>query len=183
MQTPILVTERLLLRPLQLSDAEEVYRNWATDPEVARYMTWSPHENVEVTRRWLTGVEENLESDTAYDWGFERKEDHKLIGSGGIYYNKEREMFSLGYNIMKSCWRQGYTTEAVASILRFATKELQQDRLYAFHAKDNPNSGKVMEKVGFFYIGDTEYTCMDGRHVEAKEYLYKRGDNSGDEKI
>ena len=71
MRTPILETERLILRPLRLADAEEVFANWASDPEVAKFMTWSTHPNVEVTKGWLADVEQNsTDSDSTYDWGF-----------------------------------------------------------------------------------------------------------------
>lgn len=173
MQTPVLETERLILRPLRAADAREVYDNWGSDPEVAKFMSWSTHANAEVTREWLEEVEKNIGAEGIYDWGFERKSDHKLIGSGGIYYREIRGMYDLGYNIMRECWHQGYTTEAAARMLEFAVTELKQNYLYAYHAKENLYSGKVMEKVGFRYIGDREYESMDGtKHFEAREYLF-----------
>ncbi|HEX3078034.1 MAG TPA: GNAT family N-acetyltransferase, partial [Lachnospiraceae bacterium] len=172
MKTPVLESSRLILRPLRTQDAEDVFRNWASDPDVAQFMTWSKHTNVDITRNWLSEVEKIIDSDTIYDWGFVRKSDGVLIGCGGAYYKEERGMFSLGYNLMKSCWRHGYTTEAVSRIVAYLLKELNQTALFAFHAIDNPNSGKVMEKVGFRYVCDTAYDSMDGtRHFEAKEYL------------
>jgi ribosomal-protein-alanine N-acetyltransferase len=177
MRTPILETQRIILRPLSVADADQVYRNWASDPEVARYMSWTVHSDIQITKDWLLDAENHIDDENNYDWGFERKSDHVLIGSGGIYYKEEKGMFTLGYNLMKSCWRQGYTSEAAARILSFATQELQQNKLYSFHAKDNPNSGKVMEKVGFYYVSDTEYDSMDGtKHFEAREYLYVHDD-------
>lgn len=174
MKTPVLETQRLILRPLRAEDAEEIYTNWGSNPEVARFMSWSTHANSDVTREWLIGAEKNIEAEGIYEWGFVRKSDHKLIGSGGIYYKEIRGMYDLGYNIMKECWHQGYTSEAAAGIVEFAVQELKQKYLYAYHAKDNPNSGKVMEKVGFRYIGDREYDSMDGtKHFEAKEYILK----------
>lgn len=175
MRTPVLETERLLLRPLTVEDSEEIYRNWVTDPEVARFMTWSIHNDIQVTKEWLKQVELHMEEEGSYDWGFVRKSDQVLIGSGGIYYKEDRGMFTLGYNLMKSCWNQGYTSEAAARILQFATDELHQDKLFAYHAKENPNSGKVLERVGFQYVKDTEYDSMDGsRHFEAREYLFDK---------
>ena len=173
MRTPILETERLILRPLCLADAEEVFANWTSDPEVARFMAWSTHPNVEVTKAWLAEVEQNsTDSDKSYDWGFVRKADGKLIGSGGLYYNEQHEAFDLGYNIMKDCWHQGYTTEAARSMTQFAFQELKQKRIYANHAVDNPNSGKVMEKIGFRYFKDGSYDSMDGtKHFDSREYV------------
>lgn len=172
MNTPIIETERLILRPFTIDDAEEVYRNWTSDPEVARYMSWSTHENVEVTKAWLAIVVQNITSDTDYDWVFVRKSDNTLIGSGGIYYKEETGTYTLGYNIMKSCWHQGYTTEAARAILKFAVGTLHATRFRASHAKGNPNSGKVMEKVGFHYVEDSHIESIDGtKHFESKEYV------------
>ncbi|MDF2869895.1 MAG: GCN5-related N-acetyltransferase [Anaerocolumna sp.] len=180
MITPILETERLVLRPLKESDAEEIFKNWASDPEVAKFMSWSTHSDKEVTREWLHVIQANIAAEDKYDWGFVRKSDNKLIGSGGIYFKEARGMYTVGYNLMRDCWNQGYTTEAVARILQFAVKDLGQTRLFAYHAKDNPNSGKVMEKLGFHYTNDTIYDSMDGiRHFEAKEYLYDIRLNEG----
>jgi len=102
----------------------------------------------------------------------ERKADNKLIGSGGIYYKEDLEAFNMGYNIMKDCWHQGYTTEAARAMTEFAFLELKTKRIYANHAVDNPNSGKVMEKVGFRYFKDGFYDSMDGtKHFESKFYV------------
>lgn len=171
MKTPILETERLTLRPITVADAEEIYTNWASDPEVAKYMTWNTHPCVDVTIGWLTDVEQKLDSDTTYDWGFVRKADGKLIGSGGLYYTEVFGGFIIGYNIMKDCWRQGYTTEASRTMIDYAVKELGAKKFLGQHAIDNPNSGKVMEKVGFKYIKNGYYTKRDGTQVEAKEYI------------
>lgn len=178
MKTPILETERLILRPLAVTDAEAVYNNWTSDPEVAKFMTWSTHPNVEVTRVWLADVEKNADSETSYDWVFVRKSDRKLLGSAGIYFKEDAGCFTLGYNLMKECWRQGYTSEAVAAIVDFAVHTLKQTRLCAYHAKDNPNSGKVMEKIGFHYVQDGHYDSIDGtKHFESREYIYEADAN------
>lgn len=170
MRTPILETERLILRPMRIEDAQEVFDNWASDPEVAKYMVWSTHKDVSVTKAWMEELQEELDSDN-YEWGFERKEDGKLIGSGGVYYKKEKAAWTLGYNIMKDCWHQGYTTEAARAIIKFGIEVLGAKKFIAYHAKDNPNSGKVMEKVGFHYVEDGEYDSFDGtKHFESKCY-------------
>lgn len=69
MNTPILETERLILRPITLADAEEIFHNWTSDPDVARYMAYSTHENVGATQEWLRMVEANRGLPTNFDWG------------------------------------------------------------------------------------------------------------------
>ena len=43
-------TERLLLRRFSIDDADAMFRNWASDPEVTRFLTWPAHSSVEVSR-------------------------------------------------------------------------------------------------------------------------------------
>ena len=38
--TQLLETERLILRRFEIGDAEAMYRNWASDPDVTKYLTW-----------------------------------------------------------------------------------------------------------------------------------------------
>ena len=54
MTTPILETERLLLRPFQQEDALDVFECWESDPEVAKYMFWTSHNDIEKTKEWLS---------------------------------------------------------------------------------------------------------------------------------
>ena len=41
--TQTLETSRLTLRRVQRSDATSMFRNWASDPEVTKFLTWSPY--------------------------------------------------------------------------------------------------------------------------------------------
>lgn len=172
MKTPILETERLLLRPLTVDDVESAFINWTSDPDVAKFMRWAVHKNVSETREWLASDEALIESDEVYNWGFLLKRTGELIGSGGLVFKESAGMYELGYNIMKKYWSQGLTTEAAKAIIDFGKNELMQKQFYCCHAKDNPASGKVMTKVGFRYQNDgVYYSWNQERKFESKEYL------------
>lgn len=172
MRTPILETDRIILRPMLVTDAEHVFYSWTSDPEVAKYMIWDLHKDVEDTIQWLRMEETNVESDKAYNWGFVLKETGLLFGSGGINFKEERGMYELGYNIMRKYWNQGLTTEASKAILEFAVNQLGARKFLGCHAKDNVGSGKVMEKLGFIYQKEGSYTDISGdRFFMSKEYL------------
>ncbi len=172
MRTPVLETERLILRPLTVSDAETVFTNWTSDPDVARFMRWELHKSISETQEWLAAEEELIERDSVYNWGFVLKETGELIGSGGLVFIESKGMYELGYNIMKKCWGQGFATEAAQRIIDFGKNELKQKQFYCCHAKDNPASGKVMTKVGFQYQHDGTYSSWNQeRTFESKEYL------------
>jgi len=172
MKTPILETERLILRPLTIADADAVFSGWASDPEVNKYMSYALHETINTTIEWLTHEEKNIDSDEYFSWGFVLKENGKLIGSGGCGYDKKHKMFAPGYNIMKVFWGKGLTTEALRAIIDFAVSELGAREFFCNHATENIASGKVMEKVGFVYQKDGEFKKLDGSETfQSREYL------------
>ncbi len=172
MDTPILETKRIILRPLRVSDADEVFANWTSDPAVAKYMNWNLHQSVEETLEWLKAEEQDLTNNKNFTWGFVLKETGELFGSGGIRFDECRQMFEPGYNIMKKYWNKGLTTEAVTAILSFAVNELGVKSFFARHAKENPASGEVMKKNGFVYQGEGVCTSYDGkRTLESMEYV------------
>ena len=172
MKTPILETERITIRPLKISDAEAIYNNWATDPDVLKYVRWNAHKSINTTIEWLKHEESGIEDDLSYQWGLVNKENGEIFGSGSLSYNEEQKMFEIGYAIMKKCWNQGLTTEAVRAIINYAVKELKQTKLFARHAKENQVSGKVLERIGFLYQKDGKYSSFDGSRVfESREYV------------
>ncbi|MCL2226974.1 MAG: GNAT family N-acetyltransferase [Oscillospiraceae bacterium] len=174
MNTPILETERMLLRPPQITDAEAVFANWATDFEVTKYLRWNAHASIDETLEWLARTVEGIPSDDSYEWVLIHKESGETFGSAGIFYNEKRSVFEIGYCIMKKYWNKGLTTEVVREILDFGTRELKQTKFFAMHAKENPASGKVLEKAGFVYFEDGEYDSFDGKRVfESRNMMWE----------
>lgn len=174
MKTPTLETPRLVLRPPRVDDAKEAFENWTSDEDVTRYLRWSSHKSPEDTRDWLALEERELESGTRYQWMFVHKETGTLIGSGGLIWNEERSMFELGYVLMKAYWGRGLATEAARAIVDFAVNALGQRALFARHAKGNPASGRVMEKLGFAYACDGTCRTFDGSIThESREYILR----------
>lgn len=170
MKFPITETERLILRPLKISDAEHIFNAWTSDPRVTKFMIYSTHKSADDTREWLKSVVENAQKNFAYDLGFQLKETGKLIGSGGAYRKSEDGRWSIGYNIAYDYWHKGYAAEAMRSIIDYLSG-IGIKHFLAEHAADNPNSGKVMEKLGMKFDHDGSYTCRDGRVFESKYYI------------
>lgn len=159
MKTPILETERLILRPLCVEDAQAVFC-WASDERVARYMGYPRHEVIETTLEWLQSIDHN--TDTAYEFGFVEKASGLLIGSGGLYWEEKRQQWRIGYNLRFDRWKKGYATEAAQEMVRFAKEELQAERIGSMFALENIASGKVLQNCGLVFAGYSEYTKYDG---------------------
>jgi ribosomal-protein-alanine N-acetyltransferase len=161
--TKELNTERLLLRRMRIEDAEEMFNNWANDPEVTRYLPWCAHENVEVTKQiinmWLEGYEKG-----SYEWGIVVKETNELIGTIGVVNIDENIlMCEVGYCIGTGYWGKGYVTEALKEVIRFLFNEVGANRIEAKHQSENINSGKVMLKSGMKHEGKLREKGLDNK--------------------
>ena len=175
--TNILETDRLILRPLTLADADTAYHGWTGDPEVAEYVSWLPHHSINDTIEWLKEIEWRILNDN-YIWGFVLKgspenplETGELFGSGGLIWEEDWQLFQVGYNIKKTRWNRGYTTEAMIAVLKFAAANLCIKRVAGGHAKENIASAKVIEKLGFVYDRDDLVPHVDGvRFFDSREY-------------
>ena len=146
--TTVLETGRLILRPFTIEDAQPMYDNWASDPEVTKYLTWPPHASVGVTKDVLAGWIAGYERADCYVWAITVKPDGPPIGSiatTGISRD-DIAMVHIGYCIGRKWWRQGYTSEALAALIRFFFEEVGVNRVEARHDPRNPNSGAVMRK-------------------------------------
>lgn len=147
-------TERLILRRFTLDDADAMYRNWASDPEVTKFLMWPPHSSVEVTKEVLTEWVVSYEKDDRYEWCITKKEDGEPIGSIGVVKVSDRiKMAEIGYCISRDCWHQGITSEAMKAVMTYLLEEVGMERIESRHDPKNPHSGAVMRKCGLQYEG------------------------------
>ena len=76
----ILETERLRLRKPVLQDAEEIFRKYAQDPEVTKYLTWRPNRNVQETHDFVRACLQAWDEGKSFHWVVVRKEDQEILG-------------------------------------------------------------------------------------------------------
>ena len=142
-------TERLVLKRHVLEDAEIMFKNWVAEKEVTKFMSWQPHKNVEETRQLLSDWIASYEKPDFYFWTMELKESHELVGDISVVnLDEATESVELGYGIGSRWWGKGITAEAGKALVTFFFEEVKAKRVYAKHAAGNPNSGRVMQKIG-----------------------------------
>lgn len=164
---PTLETERLILRPLSIDDLQDCFK-WTGDPRVNKYMIYPLYKSAEDGREWLESL---YEDEKKLDYGFVLKETDELIGSGGLYYHQDIDVWSIGYNIAYDHWHNGYTPEAISRILEYVQEKYGVKVLAGTFALDNIGSRRVMEKLGMTFYEDTEYSKLDGSETfKAKTY-------------
>ena len=142
-------TQRLILRRFKTEDAEDMYNNWASDPEVTRYLTWPAHSGVEVSRRVLAEWVPLYENGSYYNWAMEYKETGKVIGNISVVrLNESTEAADMGYCMSRAYWGQGLMPEALKAVIDYLFDVVGLNRIAACHDVNNPKSGRVMDKAG-----------------------------------
>lgn len=153
--TQRLETKRLILRRFTKEDAAAMYKNWASDSEVTKYLTWPTHSNIDVSKFVLEEWVNSYSDEKYYQWAIVLKENgDEPIGSiSAVKINEDVSMVQIGYCIGKTWWKRGITSEAMRAVMNFFFGKVGVNRIEARHDPGNPNSGKVMMKCGMRYEG------------------------------
>ena len=150
---PFLQTPSLFLRPMLLSDAQDIF-SYSSDPEVARYVLWEPHRSVRDTRAYIRYVRSLYRSGQPSSWVIGLKASGQIIGTiGFMWASPENRSAEVGYSLSRLHWNHGYATEALSAVLRSAFQSLNLNRIEAQWDLRNPASGRVMEKCGMHMEG------------------------------
>ena len=88
--TKTIETSRLILRRFALEDAPAMHANWASDPEVTKFLTWPPHASVDVSRMVLDGWVKAYDDPHTYLWAIVPKELDQPIGSISVVGQNEK---------------------------------------------------------------------------------------------
>lgn len=175
-QYPIVETERLLLRPVTLDDAEAMFE-YASDRENTRY-TFPTNQCLVETKN---NIAQFYLANPLGRWGIELKSNGKFIGTIDLHkIDTVLKKAAIGYIINQKYWNQGLTTEANRAVIELAFEKIGMNKLTALHDKDNPASGKVMEKSGMRFSHEEPYARMDnkelGRIVTRVHYVLTKED-------
>ena len=142
-------THRLILRRYRIEDAEDMFNNWASDPEVTKFLTWPAHSSIDVTRRILNTWISYYDDGGFFQWAIELKETGRVIGNIAVVRLEEAiGEAEIGYCMGRAWWGQGIMPEALRAVVDYLFDTAGIDRICAGHDVNNPNSGRVMEKAG-----------------------------------
>lgn len=174
-------TTRLLLRPMDIDDAEMMFYNWANDAAVTTYLRWDPHRSWGVTAEVLNEWSKHYAKPDFYQWGICDGRTGALFGSisispaevkTGWHVNIEHlgAPWEVGYAIGRKWWNNGYATEALCAVRDYWFDTVGADWLTACHANDNVASSAVLHKAGFAYDHDAACRRFSGEKVPCRAY-------------
>ena len=108
----------------------------------------------------LSSVSRLFSERLSMEWGIERRNDHKLIGTCGLHaFDLKSNSAEVGCMLARSAWGHGYMREALHEVIRYAFRELEITLLRADIDAPNRRSARLFSKLGFIHQGGTIYVC------------------------
>ena len=179
--TRTIETSRLLLRRAKKEDAQAMFRNWASDPEVTKFLTWPTYTQVETAHYILDIWIKSYEKPDFYQWMIVPKALGEPIGSISVVHHREDTAEAeIGYCIGQPWWHQGIMTEALSAVIAYLFQEVNINRITARHDVNNPHSGAVMSKCGMVYEGTSRSSERNNQGLcDMAHYAILRSDWDG----
>jgi ribosomal-protein-alanine N-acetyltransferase len=165
---PILDTKRLILRPLEPSDADSIFE-YSKSPAFRRCLKRKRPFTQKDVLKFTSGI---LEKDPLLYWVVILKENTRVIGDCGLCeWNQDAQRAELCYAISPDFWNRGYATEAVDCALRYGFEQRKLNRIEAHCNTGNAASEKVLQKNSLKLEGILrQYIQCDGEPLDMKMY-------------
>ncbi|WP_215143433.1 GNAT family N-acetyltransferase [Exiguobacterium qingdaonense] len=169
---PVIETERLRLRPLQMEDGPHVFDIFSNE-HVLRHYGMEPHRTLDDTEQMLTHMLAQIEIGAVIRFAIEHCESDVLLGTIGFHNRApSHRRAEIGYELRPEYWRAGYATEALHAALQFAVT-CEIERVGAVVHIDNLPSQRMLEKNGFVQEGRLHnYMRQRGQAHDVYMYSY-----------
>lgn len=154
-----LETERLILRPLEISDAEAMFA-MDNNPNVHKYLWQQPTQELNETIKIIKMVQKQYEENKIGRFATIIKETNEFIGWTGIKFvnnhveNGNTNFYDYGYRLNEKFWNKGFATEASIAWLDYGFNQMKIHEMNAYTHAENGASNHVLQKVGFNFVED-----------------------------
>lgn len=155
----ILETDRLLLRPLEITDAAGMFA-MDNNPNVHKFLWQKPTQTIEESTKIIEFVQVQYHKNAIGRFATILKETNEFIGWTGIKYiddhveNGNTNFYDYGYRLNEKFWNKGYATEASIAWLDYGFNQMNIQTMNAYTHSENGASNHVLQKVGFQFIED-----------------------------
>ena len=144
---PILKTDRLILRQLVNSDANEIFA-LRSDDTVNRYLDRKPSQSIEGAKSFIQAISENVKKNDSIYWVISLSD--KLIGTICLFdFADDNIKAEIGYELLPGYQGKGFMQEAVSAVLEFGFQHMGLNSIEAYTHSKNQNSTTLLEKFSF----------------------------------
>lgn len=164
-------TDRLILRPLDISDLATVHA-YSSDEENTTYMLWLPNDTIEDTKQFLNRVSNEWKKAVPNYYEFAIVFEGLQVGAISVMLNDSRNIGELGWILNKHYWKKGIAIEAALAIKEFALNVLKLQKLVAYCDYRNTASSNLMQKIGMTLENDTGTRTYSKNNETVQELKY-----------
>ena len=148
----ILETERLILRPIEVRDAEAMFA-LDSNPNVHLYLGNNPVTKIEQVHEYINSIRNQYTENGIGRFAVELKDTKEVIGWAGLKFITEEDnghinFYDIGYRLREEFWGKGYAHEAAVKWLDYAFNTIKAPAVYASAHIDNIGSNKILKKIG-----------------------------------
>lgn len=141
-------TQRLRLIKYSARFAQDSFSLYS-DKEVMKWAGPDPHKSIDDTLLFIKSITEASAEGKMIFWAVQLKENNKVIGDISLQPDIKHKFASAGTFLSKEYWEKGIMTEAMQSVLWFAFKKLELNRIEAQIYSEHIASIKLYKKLGF----------------------------------
>lgn len=170
-----LETDRLILRPIVVSDTHDLFELDA-DPEVHRYLGNEPLSHINQIAPIIEHIQRQYESVGYGRLAVTLKSDGSFLGWSGLKYETGVRSFpyvDLGYRFKRSCWGNGYATESAEASLDWGFTNLNTDIICAATELENKASVNILSKLQFSEKETFTFESKPHRWFELAKHNWK----------
>lgn len=150
---PVMETERLRLRKIEVQDAENML-TYLQDPDVMEYYGLPPFVSTEQVLDEIAWYNKIFTQQTGIRWGITLKDEDKIIGSlGFLNWVPMHHRVDIGYELNQEYWGKGIASEALQAVLAYGFETMELERVQALIEPANLASIHLVEKHGFLREG------------------------------
>ena len=153
-------TDRLMIRDLELSDAEGMYA-LDSDPAVHQFLGNKPIQSMQEAIEVIKYIRKQYESNGIGRWAIIDKDTQDFIGWTGLKYEdglrSEFNYYDLGYRLRKKFWGKGIATESALASLQYGFEKMKLKEIGAAAHVDHLISNKILTKLGLKFVDTFEY--------------------------
>ena len=153
-----LLTERLVLRPWTVDDADAALRPYGA-ADVARWLVPAMDRVLDaaamrlVLQQWV--AEDARLQPPAGRWAIELRDDGRLIGGATLLPLPPDDEYEIGWQFDPGAWGQGYATETGHALARWAFEQ-GIEQVIALVRPANSRAMAMVRRLGMEWVGETE---------------------------
>jgi len=146
---PVLKTERLTLRQLEISDVKEVLA-LRSDESVNKYLDRKPSRTIDDAKKFIETINENTQRNDSIYWAITLNGTDKLIGTICLFdFSDDGTKAEIGYELLPEFLRKGIMQEAASKVIDFGVQHIELHSIEAYTHFKNQGSTRLLEKLNF----------------------------------